>query len=89
MSWDVSGGYNTNAGVIGGPVAADGLDHFATVEDYQAATQKTDQQIVDGIKSLVPNIPWWVWTGLGLVALLALLHELNPTIELVSGVFKK
>jgi hypothetical protein len=88
MGWDVGGGFNTNAGIIGGPVEADGQDHFATVEDYNTATAATDTKIEHALNPFNWGIPWYFWAGLGIVGVLAILHELNPTLELLHDVVK-
>jgi hypothetical protein len=96
---DLSGGGEgvaTNYGIVGGPVPSDAVNpdgtpnpyftHADTIAQANAATATIDKKIVSALT--LGWVPWWVWGGVAVFGVLVLLHELNPTIELVRDVIK-
>lgn len=92
MSWlggDPAEGYQINAGIVG---PTDIGAQYPSIEAYDQATAADDQKAIDAAKnaaaSLLPSVPWWVWGSIAMIGIIVFLHELNPTIGLLTAVRK-
>jgi hypothetical protein len=71
-------------------LGSDIAETFSQTPDQAAARRAEGAgELKDQAASILPSIPWWVWGSVGLVGLLLLLNELNPTLELLGVLVKR